>query len=177
MILDDFIISMQVCLQGYKIAYEPAAFATELPSASIFEEEKRKVRISAGAYQSMNNLKNALNILRYPLLAFQFISRRVVRWIFSPFLLVILFFTNLFIVNDPASNGFYSWFLAGQCLFYLLAFFGWLMVRLEKPAGLLSIPFYFVFMNYCQLKGLILYMKGKQTVLWEKSLRQVVNTK
>jgi len=88
-----------------------------------------------------------------------------------------LFFTNLIIANDPASYGFYSWFLAGQFAFYLLAFFGWLMVRLEKPAGFLSIPFYFVFMNYCQLKGLVHYLKGKQTVLWEKSLRQVVNTK
>ena len=34
-ILDDFVISMQVCLQGYKIAYEPGAYATELPSISI----------------------------------------------------------------------------------------------------------------------------------------------
>ena len=29
-ILDDFVISMKVCLKGYKIKYEPGAFATEL---------------------------------------------------------------------------------------------------------------------------------------------------
>lgn len=40
MILDDFIISMQVCLQGYTIAYEPSAFAVESPSASLSEEGK-----------------------------------------------------------------------------------------------------------------------------------------
>ncbi|MER3464957.1 MAG: glycosyl transferase, partial [Chitinophagaceae bacterium] len=33
-ILDDFVLSMQVCLKGYKIKYEPLAFATEAPSAS-----------------------------------------------------------------------------------------------------------------------------------------------
>src|SRR5204862_10613 len=31
LILDDFIISMQVCLEGYKIKYEPHAYAIEYP--------------------------------------------------------------------------------------------------------------------------------------------------
>jgi len=53
LILDDFVISMQICLDGYTIAYEPGAFATELPSISLAEEEKRKLRILAGPYQSM----------------------------------------------------------------------------------------------------------------------------
>lgn len=42
LILDDFVISMQICLQGYKIEYEPEAFATEQPSISLAEEEKEK---------------------------------------------------------------------------------------------------------------------------------------
>ena len=171
-ILDDFFISMEVCLQGYKIAYEPGAFATEYPSASIFEEEKRKIRISAGAYQSIQFLRPALNCIKFPLLAFQFISRRLIRWLFSPFLLVGVFSFNLVIVNNIQGFGFYSWTMIAQCLFYLLAFMGWLMIRKEKPAGWLSVPFYFVFMNYCQLRGLILFLQRKQTVLWEKSIRQ-----
>src|SRR6185436_2545820 len=61
-ILDDFVISMKICLAGYKIQYEPGAFATEFPSASLTEEEKRKVRISAGVYQCIGYLKKALNI-------------------------------------------------------------------------------------------------------------------
>ncbi|MEO7984263.1 MAG: glycosyltransferase family 2 protein, partial [Bacteroidota bacterium] len=84
LILDDFVISMQICLGGYKIAYEPGAFATELPSASLADEEKRKVRISAGAYQSVGYLKDCLNVFKHPLLSFQYISRRLLRWIFCP---------------------------------------------------------------------------------------------
>ncbi len=61
-ILDDFIISMQVCLQGYRFAYEPDAFATETASDSLIEESKRKIRIAAGAYQSVHILKASLNI-------------------------------------------------------------------------------------------------------------------
>ena len=80
-ILDDFFISMQVCLQGYTIRYEPGAYAIESPSASLVEEEKRKIRISAGAYQSVGYLKECLNFIKHPLLGFQYLSRRLLRWI------------------------------------------------------------------------------------------------
>jgi len=174
LILDDFLISMRVCLQGYKIKYEPGAYASEAPSATLAEEEKRKVRISAGAYQAIGYLKECLNIFKHPLLSFQYISRRLFRWIFCPFMLVILFLTNLIIVIKYPSSGFYSWMLYAQAGFYFLALVGWLLVRAGKRAGLLTIPFYFVFMNYCTLKGFIRYLQGRQTALWEKSLRQAV---
>jgi cellulose synthase/poly-beta-1,6-N-acetylglucosamine synthase-like glycosyltransferase len=174
LILDDFVISMQICLQGYKIEYEPEAFATELPSASLAEEEKRKVRISAGAYQSIIYLKECLNIIKHPLLSFQYISRRLLRWIFCPVMLLILLLSNIFIYGYQASTDFYSWMLYLQITFYVLAFAGWLFVRSGIKAGLFTIPFYFVFMNYCLVKGFIKFVKGRQSVLWEKSLRQAV---
>lgn len=54
-ILDDFIISMQVCLQGYRFAYEPDAFATETASDSLIEESKKENQncgrcLSIGSY-------------------------------------------------------------------------------------------------------------------------------
>jgi biofilm PGA synthesis N-glycosyltransferase PgaC len=174
LILDDFVISMQVCMQGYKIAYEPGAFATESPSVSLYEEEKRKVRIAAGAYQSIGYLKSCLNIFKYPLLSFQFFSRRLLRWIFCPVMLGILFFANIFIVSKQPVIDFYLWFMYAQLSFYILALAGWLFVSAGRRVGLLSIPFYFVFMNYCLVKGFIKFLKGRQSVLWEKSLRQAI---
>ncbi len=47
-ILDDFMISMRIAQKGYRIVYEPEAYATETSSANIKEELKRKVRIAAG---------------------------------------------------------------------------------------------------------------------------------
>ncbi len=173
LILDDFVISMWVCLQGYKIEYEPGAFATESPSASLAEEEKRKVRISAGAYQSIGYLKSCLNIFKYPLLSFQYISRRLLRWIFCPIMLVILLLSDIIIVSYHPFYDWYNWIFYAQILFYLFAISGWILIRSGKRAGLFTIPFYFVFMNYCLVKGFIKFMKGRQTVLWEKSLRQV----
>ncbi len=175
-ILDDFITSMQVCMQGYKIVYEPNAFAAEHPSASLAEEEKRKVRISAGAYQSVGYIGNSLNIFKQPLLAFQFISRRLLRWIFCPVLIVVVLLSNIFIAASYPHADLYHWSLYTQLFFYLLAFIGWLFARSGKRAGLLTVPFYFVFMNYCLVKGFIKFIRGKQTVLWEKSLRQAIGS-
>jgi biofilm PGA synthesis N-glycosyltransferase PgaC len=174
LILDDFVISMQICLQGYKIAYEPGAYAIELPSASLAEEEKRKVRISAGAYQSVGYLTECLNIFKHPLLSFQYLSRRLLRWIFCPVMLFALLLTNCWIVAHAGHPVFYSWTLFMQAVFYLLALTGWWMVRAGKRTGILAIPFYFVFMNYCLVKGFVKFIKGKQSVLWEKSMRQVL---
>ncbi|MDP4263501.1 MAG: glycosyltransferase family 2 protein [Bacteroidota bacterium] len=171
-ILDDFVISMKVCIRGYKIDYEPQAFATEWPSLSLGEEGKRKVRISAGAYQSIAYLKSALNVFKHPLLSFQYISRRLLRWIFCPLMLVILLTANILIVFTIASPAFYTFFLYGQLSFYMMALLGWLITSTGKKAGVLTIPFYFVFMNYCLAKGFIQFLNGKQTVLWEKSIRQ-----
>lgn len=171
-ILDDFVISMKICLQGYRIAYEPGAFATEFPSASLAEEKKRKVRISAGAYQSIGHLKGALNIIKHPLLSFQYISRRLLRWIFCPVMLIVLLLSNVMIVSMDDHPAMYTGLLVAQVFFYVLAFAGWLIIGSGKKAGILTIPFYFVFMNYCLVKGFIRFLNGKQTVVWEKSVRQ-----
>lgn len=173
LIIDDFVISMQICLQGYTIAYEPVAFASELPSASLAEEEKRKIRISAGAYQSIGYLKECLNFWQHPLLSFQFISRRVLRWLFCPLMLLIFFTANLLIVLHYPSP-FYNTVFFLQVLFYVMAFAGWLFIRGGRRTGIFTVPFYFVFMNYCLIRGLFKYLKGRQTVLWEKSLRQAI---
>jgi poly-beta-1,6-N-acetyl-D-glucosamine synthase len=172
-ILDDFIISMKVCLQGYKIKYEPSAFATELASASLAEEAKRKIRISAGAYQSIGYLKDCLNFFRYPLLCFQYVSRRLLRWIFCPLMLILFLVTNILITNKAIVPQFYLWLLYTQFIFYGMALIGWVFIRFGKWVGILTIPFYFLFMNYCLIRGFFRFLNGKQSVLWEKSVRQV----
>jgi poly-beta-1,6-N-acetyl-D-glucosamine synthase len=35
-----------------------------------------------------------------------------------------------------------------------------------------TIPFYFLFMNFCMLAGWIRFMQGKETVLWKKAERK-----
>lgn len=171
-ILDDFMISMNVCRQGYRMAYEPGAYATELPSLTMNDEAKRKVRISAGAYQSIGYLRSLLNPFVRPLLSFQFLSRRLLRWVVCPVMLVMLLISNVIIVNNSPHHSFYTWFLAAQVFFYLLALMGWVIASQGKRSGIFTIPFYFIFMNYCLVRGFARFITGKHTVLWEKSVRQ-----
>jgi poly-beta-1,6-N-acetyl-D-glucosamine synthase len=168
-LLDDFIISMKICQKGYRVMYEPAAYATEAPSFSLKEEQKRKIRISAGGWQSVFMLKSLLNIFKYGKLSFQYISHRVLRWIICPWLLPALFIANWLLLY--ADQSFYSVFFLGQCLFYTAALLGWLFARISIKVKLLYIAYYFVFMNVALYLGFIRFMKKSQTVLWDKAKR------
>jgi cellulose synthase/poly-beta-1,6-N-acetylglucosamine synthase-like glycosyltransferase len=172
-ILDDFMVSMQVCLKGHKIEYEPGAFSTETSSATLAEEEKRKTRIAAGAYQSVFYLLQCLNLLKYPLLSIQYFSRRFLRWIASPFLIILALIINIELVINQQDYIFY-YLLLLQGVFYFLALLGRIFIAAGWRMGIFSIPFYFIFMNICLVKGFFRYIRGRQTVLWEKSIRQAI---
>lgn len=169
-ILDDFIISLRINMKGYRIAYAPDAYAMEAPSFSMEEEHKRKVRISAGGFQSIVMLRGLLNFFRYPVLSFQYISHRVLRWTLSPLSLPVLLLTNiLLVVTTPWLI--FKLILAAQVLFYVLAMIGYIQAKQEKKSKLSYIPFYFLFMNIAVYQGFFRFMKNNQAAAWEKSKR------
>jgi cellulose synthase/poly-beta-1,6-N-acetylglucosamine synthase-like glycosyltransferase len=170
-LLDDLDISLEVASRGYRIAYEPAAYAIEAPSASLAEEKKRKVRIGAGALQTLVHHSRAVNLFKNPAFAFIFFSRRLLRWIICPLCMVLVFFTNILLAWQSDGPLFIS-LLAAQLLFYLLALVGWLLSHKKTQWFIFYAPFYFVFMNFCLVEGFIGYLRGTQTVLWEKARRQ-----
>lgn len=171
-ILDDFLFSMQVCLAGYKIKYEPGAYAVETPSLSLVEEEKRKVRIAAGAYQSLAYLKPCLNFFRFPLLSIQYFSRRLLRWA-GPVLIFLILIMNVNLVVTHQGSMF-NYLLISQGIFYLMALTGQIFISVGWRIDALSIPFYFMFMNICLIKGFFNFIQGRQTVLWEKVIREAI---
>jgi biofilm PGA synthesis N-glycosyltransferase PgaC len=170
-IVDDLVISMQVCLQGYRIAYEPGAFSEEPSPGDLEAESRRRVRIAAGVYQAMGRLKGTMNFIRRPMVAFQFFSRRVLRWFICPLLLPLVLLLNILIVAGNPAKNIYTFFLVGQGLLYLLALIGWMLIRNGSRAGIFSVPFYFLFMNYCMLLGFFRYLGKKQPATWEKAER------
>jgi cellulose synthase/poly-beta-1,6-N-acetylglucosamine synthase-like glycosyltransferase len=170
-ILDDFMISMWIAQQGYRIIYEPAAYASELSSEDIQEELKRKVRIAAGGIQSILRLKKLLNPFHDPLLSFQYISHRVLRWTVTPFLMIIAFFLNIWIVATTG-GWLYGLILAAQVVFYGSALLGWLLEKRRIKVKALFVPYYFCVMNYAVLAGIRRYIKGSQSAAWDKSKRK-----
>ncbi len=173
-LLDDFIISLRVAMKGYTIQYDPEAFAIETASANVKEELKRKVRIAAGGIQSIIRLSSLLNIFKYGTLSFQYISHRVLRWTLAPLALPFLLLLNLLISAMNQFTPFFNVFnilLVLQILFYFLAGIGWYLENKAIRIKVLFIPFYFFVMNYSVLMGMRRYLKGSQSVNWERAKR------
>jgi biofilm PGA synthesis N-glycosyltransferase PgaC len=170
-ILDDFMISMLIAEQGYRIIYEPEAYASELPSDNIKEELKRKIRIAAGGIQSILRLKPLLNPFNNTVLSFQYISHRVLRWTVTPFLLILTLVLNGFIYAESGAP-LYLVILLAQGLFYAMAAAGWLLEKRKIKVKALFVPYYFCIMNYAVLAGMVRYFKGNQSAIWEKAKRK-----
>jgi poly-beta-1,6-N-acetyl-D-glucosamine synthase len=169
-ILDDFYISLKVCEKGYQVKYEPTAFAMEKPSLTMNDEAERKTRISAGAFQSMIIFAHLMNPFHYGKLSFQYLSRRVFRWVICPLALPLIFLLNIFFyVADIYPEKLYGLILTLQVIFYLLAALGWIFAG--KKAGnnkVIHIPYYFLFMNLSVWFGFFRFIKGGQSAIWEK---------
>ena len=116
-LLDDFILSMRIAMKGYIILYCEKAYAIENGSANINEERKRKIRIAAGGIQSIIMLKELLNIFKYKLLSFQYISHRVLRWSITPLCLFLIIPINIYLVAKY-DNIIYFLLLIAQIIFY-----------------------------------------------------------
>lgn len=168
-LIEDFYMSFKIVQKGYKIAYEPDAYALEEPSASVKEELKRKIRIAAGGIQSIVRLKALLNPFKYGVITFQYISHRALRWTLAPLALPIIFIANMFLFQQ---GWVYKAVFAVQVLFYLAALLGYILEKKQIRLKLLFIPYYFCMMNYAVYAGFKRYLKGSQSVLWEKAARR-----
>ena len=174
-ILDDFIISLRVAQEGYTIQYDPEAYAIETASADIKEELKRKVRISAGGIQSVVRLSSLINIFKYGTLSFQYISHRVLRWTLAPLSLLLLIPANLALALGEGflRFGMYDSLFWLQLLFYVAALAGWYLENRKTRNKLLFVPYYFMIMNLSVILGFLRYVKGSQSVNWERAKRGI----
>ncbi len=168
-LLDDLMQSMQIANDGYRVIYEKNAWAAETASANVGEELKRKVRIAAGAFQSMSRLPKAFNLITNFRVSFLFISHRVLRWTLAPLSLLVLFILNLFLAPEP--GGIYLYLLLAQILFYSMALLGWYLANKQIKVKALFVPYYFFIMNLCMYLGLLRFLRGKQSANWERAKR------
>ena len=156
-LLDDFVISMEIVRMGYKIAYTSKAFAMEYGSADLHEESKRKRRIAAGGLQSSWRLRSLMNPLRHPVVAFQFVSHRVLRWTITPVCLFALIPLNSILV------------LSGEGIIYTIIWILQILFYASALAGM-RISKYFVFMNLNVFRGMA-YLLNNTSGTWEKAKR------
>jgi cellulose synthase/poly-beta-1,6-N-acetylglucosamine synthase-like glycosyltransferase len=164
-ILDDFVTTIHVIQQGRRVAYEPAAIADENGTPSARQEFNRRVRISAGAVQSLK--RRQWPPLSRPVELWQYVSHKLLRWA-GPAVLFVLFVANLCLWN---SGTFYQLALLAQFAVGLLAVIAWRSVKFrETPWG--GIPFYFVMSHVAMALGTVLGIFNRQRVTWNKTPRK-----
>jgi cellulose synthase/poly-beta-1,6-N-acetylglucosamine synthase-like glycosyltransferase len=175
-LLDDFVISLRIAGRGFRVEYEPEAYALERPAYSILDEQKRKIRIAAGGFQAMQRLAYLWNIGRYGWLTVQYVSHRVLRWAVTPACLPLLLLINgwLAVLTVETTAGvWWAVLLLAQGIFYGMAALGYWLAHRQTRWKVTFVPFYFVFMNACVLAGFVRYCRGNLSGVWEKNRRAV----
>jgi biofilm PGA synthesis N-glycosyltransferase PgaC len=180
---DDFFLAMQILRKGYRVVYAPAALTYERISLSAKEEATRRARIAAGRYQVLW-MGAGLLPLKKPVLVWQVFSHKFLRLV-VPFAMFGALLANVAAVVWPNQHAAYPWlqladpagrfWLGLQVLFYGLAWLGSRLQKKRKASGLekiLYLPAFLVNSNLAAISGLILYLSGRQTNLWQRVARQ-----
>lgn len=164
-IVEDFQIPMEIRFQGYRVIYDPEAVAVEEIAPTFAAQFSRRVRIGAGNYQTLFANPGYLNPTM-GLLSFCFFSHRVLRWLVPGFLFL-AFLCSVLLAGRPA----FVALLVAQCTFYGMAVLGYWCKQRKRTARIFSVPLHFCSMNLALFLGMLRYLSGKQTAVWNSTPR------
>ncbi len=166
-LVDDFFISFNAVLNGKKAILEPKAVVNEKITGNVQQEFKRKMRISSGNFQ---NLKFFSPILfsKKRLLAFRFFSHKVLRW-FGPIFILLMVISTAFLFVDSV---FYK-FVATLVFFSLISpIIDYFLRKCGIHIILLRFISHYYYMNLGLFIGLLKYIKGVKSNVWEPTNRE-----
>jgi poly-beta-1,6-N-acetyl-D-glucosamine synthase len=168
---DEFSIAMNIIKEGYRVVYQPKAISYDHASSQMEDEFARRVRINAGRFQA---LFGASYLTTMPTFedGFRLVSHKFLRPLAPIFMIITLLASVLLVLMRTA--WIYDLFLLGQLLFYGLAALGWLLEKRQIKLRALSIFYFFVSTNLAALFGFWRWLKGTQSVTWQK--RQTVES-
>lgn len=164
---DDAYLAMQVMRHGHRVIYEPEAISWETSSQSQRDEIIRRQRINAGRYQLM--FQPSLYPWHNPLVLFMLVSHKFFRLLLPIFMMCAVIFNLLAIITGTDSLTLFAGF--GQMVVYGLALIGYWLERNQRKSKLPTLIYYIVSSNGASLRGLMRYVRGQQSVLWEKAQR------
>ncbi|MDG2071703.1 MAG: hypothetical protein P8J55_08285 [Pseudomonadales bacterium] len=159
---DDFTVVMQISPGGTRVVYDETAIAYETVPPSVHDEYHRRVRIGAGNYQSFVRLPNALSP-RQSVLAFTYISHKVLRW-FTPHLLLVAGCLLLMLAFD---SKLYAIICASAVLVCMLSFAA---VQLQRWRVLRLLGFW-LSMNIALMHGFLVFLRGVESGGWKSTER------
>jgi cellulose synthase/poly-beta-1,6-N-acetylglucosamine synthase-like glycosyltransferase len=160
-IISDLVQPLWVIQKGYRVVLEDRALAHEETTESTAEEFAMRVRVVTRGMRGLLSVPQLLKPWKYPWIAFQLFSHKVLRWM-VPLLLLLLLISSAVLMKQPI----FRILLALQLSFYGLALLQLLvpMHRWWKPLG---VPLYFCTLNAAAALGMIELLRGKKYVVWQ----------
>jgi len=165
-LVDDFYLNMKVLEQGYKAVNHPEAIVFEDVSNDPSIEFRRKVRIATGNFQNLVRFKKLLFSSR-PGLSFCFWSHKVLRWLGPVFMIAALISLVFLAFVSPL----YLVLLTGYMLVLMVPGLDYLLKKLNLHLRFFRFISYFLAMNLAMAKGLLRYLKGVKTNVWQPTKR------
>ena len=168
--VDDFMASVAVIAQGYRLVFAADAAAYEPVASDSRVEFGRKVRIITMGFRSVLEVRQLFNPMRYGFYAVQLFWHKVLRRLMALPLLVLLFVSPLL-----WNHGFlYQLATVGQIVFYGCALIGFIAndTRLGR-FKIFGIPFFFCMVYAASLVSVIKTIRGHSVDRWETQRQSV----
>jgi cellulose synthase/poly-beta-1,6-N-acetylglucosamine synthase-like glycosyltransferase len=165
-LVDDFFLNMVVLESGFKAVNNPEACVYEDVSNDLGIEYRRKIRIATGNFQNLNRFIRLLSPRR-PALAFCFLSHKVIRWFGPVFLLLALAALGILATYST----FYLILLSCYLIILISPGLDYLLKRVNLHFQILRFVLHFLAMNLAMLTGLLRYLKGVKTNVWQPTKR------
>lgn len=165
-LVDDFFLNLNVLKNRKKSINDMEATVSEDVSDILSEEFRRKSRIAAGNFQ---NLSYYSGLLWPPFtsLSFSFFSHKILRW-FGPLLLILIIISNVFIFRK---NMIYTYSIYLEGILFVIAIIDLIVSRFNKHIVFFRFVTHFFSMNLALSLGLIKFIKGIKSNVWEPTKR------
>lgn len=166
-IVEDLQIPLDIRYQGHRVVYDPEVVAMEEIAPTFEAQFARRVRIGAGNYQTLFRVLGYLKP-SHGLVAFCLFSHKVLRWL-VPLFLPLLLLANISLVIRRQLG----LLLMAQSVFYMAALLGYVLKKRGSKARIFTVPLHFCSMNIALLIGLLTYLRGRHTLTWRSTPRQM----
>ena len=154
---------VDIICQGFEVSYVQDAVAYDIPPHSLKSEFKMRIRGTSKTLSSLGRRANLSVFIKNPILCWSVLSHRVFRY-FTPYLMIALFFTNLYLISE---NRIYLTTFYFQTVFYLLAVIGWIANSRKRNLPLASSAFSFCTAMSGMMIGVAKALSGRVTVTYQ----------
>jgi len=160
--ISDFLTPMLVLEKGKKVVLESEAIVDEDPTLKAKQEFATRRRIILRGLIGIANYARLLNPFKHPVLAFQIISHKVLRWFVGPLLML-----NAFACVSLSTHWLFKIILIMYAIFVFISALGWLAAHFGKNYKILCIPYYFVLVNLAATVGIVDFFRKKRATSWK----------